>query len=262
MCEGIETRLTLHGPVRRRKKIRSAENKAFHHTTFRSMSRGPEYSSVEYWERRFVTDSRETGETGFEWLNSGACFPAGAVSSSARRVLHIGVGTSRLSHELLSRLPGVAIVNVDFASSAIAAARLAEQAVFGRVRMEYHALDLLNHTDVARLAAASATFDTILDKSTTDAIATGPDVLHDEPQSPVLVLSRNLARIAAPHARWYCLSYSADRWRDVAHDPRWPWTLVDSFPVEITRSTPDQSSSSTHAHAPKVYHYAYILERK
>ena len=161
---------------------------------------GVSYHDASYWETRFTSDSREVD--GFEWLSSSSPLlsllpPSLLLSSPPAQILHIGVGTSRLSLDLLrywrEHSPGDwkqrarAVVNVDFSPTSIAFQRTAERAFLSDLGelpnddeedgtlMQYDVVDLLNWSDVHRKLGAHR-FTVVLDKSTTDSISTGSDV--------------------------------------------------------------------------------------
>ncbi|PWN50561.1 hypothetical protein IE53DRAFT_343890 [Violaceomyces palustris] len=282
----------------------------------------PSYSDESYWQDRFLSKS-----TPFEWLHDGkaslvrplldhldsihharhhlASSTSSSPSPPSPRVLHIGVGSSKLSLDLLShyRARGwdpKGIVNWDFAQSAIQAAIEIEKE-FSQYQplMSYHRVDLLSwpsvsqalgldlERDLGSIQGSPLLFDAILDKSTTDSISTGVDLhftLTDaiptsgrpsfddhlslekraqrspalktllsslsalqgseaDPRglilSPVHILSLHLADLTRKGSRWFVLSYSASRFRDVLHFPergteetRWPWQIDETAQVE------------------------------
>lgn len=158
---------------------------------------GLSYHDASYWQDRFSSDPREA--SGFEWLSSStsllSLLPASLLlRAPPARILHIGVGTSRLSLDLLAyycesapddwRERAKQVVNVDFSEKSIEFQRQAELALLkevgedtgGEVLMEYYVLDLLNYQRVESvLGEKERKFDVVLDKSTTDSISTGED---------------------------------------------------------------------------------------
>ncbi|SPO35217.1 uncharacterized protein PSFLO_00688 [Pseudozyma flocculosa] len=107
--------------------------------------------------------------------------------------------------------------------------------------------------------------------------------------SPVHLLSLHMAAVSRQHAggtgeagtRWYCLSYSAERWRDVVpvrakstglasdvapnSEPGvmwWPWRVVERQPVEVADNgeKTGKGGAVTPVFTPAVFHSAYVLE--
>lgn len=164
----------------------------------------PNFSELEYWDKRFSSTS-----TPFDWLVP-ATFLDSLILSSVRsksnsnskgrgrcKILHIGCGSSELSHRL-GELVKVKqdVWNTDYSSVAIELGRAAEEERAGRFlsrledeaeaeghdeykdkgegRMNWKVLDLL---DLGSISSVGETeFDLIIDKSTSDAISCGPDL--------------------------------------------------------------------------------------
>lgn len=271
---------------------------------------GLAYHTATYWETRFECDPRETD--GFEWLSSST----NLLTSLPRplllrqppiRILHIGVGTSSLSLDLVRwwrehsphdwKQRAQQVVNVDFSKKSIDFQRNAEQNFLRECResnkqevqelMEYHVLDLLNWSKVQVALGCDPTFGIVLDKSTTDSISTGSDVMRDSGQprrgvwhpetlalatsrmaqaegvATIQVLGIHLGALVNKGGLWLCHSYSRDRWEDVRvhasaegqgqeEGDAWPWTQVAKTPVPVESSNPN---------APQINHYIYTMQR-
>ncbi|SPO22119.1 uncharacterized protein UTRI_02124_B [Ustilago trichophora] len=162
-------------------------------------SAGLSYDDLAYSETRFTTDPREV--CGFEWLSSStslvSLLPSSVLLRSPPiRVLHIGVGTSKLSLDLLRywrqhspadwKERAKQVVNVDFSPKSVAFQRNTERDFLQEIGedgeeklMQYHVLNLLDWSEVRTMLKAKGDeggFDVVLDKSTTDSISTGEDV--------------------------------------------------------------------------------------
>ena len=253
------------------------------------------YHSPAYWEHRFTTDPREAG--GFEWLSSSLSLlsllpPDTLLANPSPRVLHIGVGTSRLSLDLLkywkaespadwqSRARGV--VNVDFSERSIEFQKRREREFLDEVGeegvkgglMRYEVMDLLNWAEVKSvLSEAEGGFDVVLDKSTTDSISTGEDtpfsLISDSHHHPTLVdLAKQPQREKEAVATTQVLGvnlasvvrkgglwlcHSYSSGRwDDVIQEGWPWTEVAKTPVPVEQSK---------ANAPQINHWIYTLQR-
>lgn len=142
--------------------------------------------------------------------------------------------------------------------------------------MHWQRADLLVWDHVSTLARF-APFDLILDKSTTDAIATSSDQTYTSTEnmshvcpivqdclatqptitlSPVEALGLHLVPLTRRNTTWVTLSYSNLRFDNLPFLER-HWTLRSRIPLE---APPGPVTSS--AHAPKVFHWIYILDRK
>ena len=136
--------------------------------------------------------------------------------------------------------------------------------------------DLLSWNSVSALSSF-APFDVILDKSTSDAIATSSDrsftttddisclcpvireLLKEQPAialSPVELLALHLVPLTRNDATWITLSYSTLRFDSVPAIRKY-WTLRSRTPLKA----PTGSVSSS-AYTPDVYHWVYVLDRK
>ncbi|PWN28926.1 hypothetical protein BDZ90DRAFT_230929 [Jaminaea rosea] len=274
--------------------------------------KGTDYSSQDYWERRFAATAamvksaeQRTSEADgaeFDWLGSGDelmdSLMAQMVAGSMRDglTLNIGSGSSRAGRGLRRRFEEKGwdsrqIVNLDYAPAAIALSRMSEENCFGDLKTQHVVADLLDgfslsqeiSTSVTRTNAQQVT--AIFDKSTADALSTGPNLralgtktgmlsfvaerngprpAAAESWAPVEVLAYNLGRVARPGAFWAVLSYSAQRFdfleasggRGVKEAQRL-WEVMKKWAVEAPSGRSLQDT-----HAPAVYHWCYILRRR
>ncbi|PWY98516.1 hypothetical protein BCV70DRAFT_33297 [Testicularia cyperi] len=215
-------------------------------------SPGISYHDQGYWDERFTSDPRET--KGFEWLSSGnelfersveiISAQSEKVPSEQTKILHIGVGTSSLSIQIVRWLHATypqdwrqrasRIVNVDFSPLSIKFQRQLERDFLKEISeseqrsdhdfidgtgreqddlMVYHVVDLLNYKNVQD-TLGKCCFHLILDKSTTDSISTAPDLTSDEVVTSVA---------GKHHADVYKLASSYHR--DGAH-VKIPWAQI------------------------------------
>jgi hypothetical protein len=267
----------------------------------------PEYADESFWDKRFTKERR------FEWLGSGDPLLSHIRSHLEDRkrasdnllhlplTLHIGAGTSLLSegiidlYEDLSFVGDVAVVNTDFAAEAVANAERAAMPVRSSgLRSVWIKVDALSWTDNLGLARrfeggdGTQTFDVVVDKSTSDAISCGHDLVFrrsatkDEHPAigsvvsaqgevvlePLQLLALHLAAIVRPEGVWVVLSYSADRFpflqqgaaEESQQSPeldasRW-WTVETVDEVEAPSGQQREG-----VHAPQVTHRAYVLRR-
>lgn len=142
--------------------------------------------------------------------------------------------------------------------------------------MHWLQADLRSWADVSRLAPFSP-FDVILDKSTSDAIATSTPVTFPPSSedsstcptvqqiidkcgktvlSPVELLGLHLVPLTQKGAVWVTLSYSTMRFDDLHHMAQY-WNIVSRTPLKAP-----QGKTSSFAYAPEVFHWMYILQRK
>lgn len=169
---------------------------------------------------------------------------------------------------------GSCLQNADFSSEAVRLGLDVESKQEPSRAMQWMQTDFRSWKDVSKLLPFSP-FDSILDKSTSDAIATGapvevtsntsdacPTVLdyssHEDgiASPPVELLGLHLVPLTTRGSRWFVMSYSTMRFDNIAR--LWTyWKLVDRKPFEAARGT-----TASGAHAPSVYHWMYILERK
>ncbi|KAL2825720.1 hypothetical protein BDW59DRAFT_145778 [Aspergillus cavernicola] len=165
--------------------------------------------------------------------------------------------------------------NVDFSSEAVRLGKHLENEQEPSQAMHWMQVDLRSWNDVSRLLPFTP-FDVILDKGTSDAIATSSpvtvtmsDVLDICPtiQSfaasvggvtlpPVELLALHLVPFTRAGSRWFVLSYSAMRFDNLPHLSAY-WEIIARTPLDAPRG---QTASGAHAAA--VYHWMYILQRK
>lgn len=166
--------------------------------------------------------------------------------------------------------------NVDFSAEAVRLGQDAERQQPADQAMIWERADLLawDHVDgLARLGP----FDVILDKSTSDAIATfndqefqssadAPsvcpmvrDFLSRHPAiklSPVELLALHLVPLTRRDTTWIVLSYSTLRFDGLPFMSEY-WSLRSRTPL---KAPPGAASSS--AYTPEVFHWVYVLDRK
>ncbi|KAL4998955.1 hypothetical protein BDV10DRAFT_200956 [Aspergillus recurvatus] len=253
----------------------------------------PDYDDPSFWDTKFAT-----GQDVGEWLNPGEVLldallsfletrPAlGAAQTDTPNVLHLGPGISKLGSRVRDAFvargwKGNGIVNADFSSEAVRLGRDSERAQDSSHAMHWIQTDLRSWTDVSRLLPFGP-FDAILDKSTSDAIATSSpvtfttasrrtpvlcpaiqEILEKTDESgreiklpPVELLGLHLVPLTKKDSRWFILSYSAFRFEDVPRLFEY-WEVVGRMPVEAPGG---QTASG--ARAPAVYHWVYTLQRK
>lgn len=142
--------------------------------------------------------------------------------------------------------------------------------------MHWQRVDLLAWDHVSTLLRF-APFDVILDKSTSDAIATSSHQAYSSADdmsrvcpivreylstqrtitlSPVESLALHLVPLTQENTTWITLSYSTLRFDNLPFLER-HWTLRSRTPL---KAPPGPLSSS--AHAPEVFHWIYVLDRK
>ncbi|KAA8647782.1 hypothetical protein EYZ11_013554 [Aspergillus tanneri] len=254
--------------------------------THTKIAGAPDYDDPSYWDAKFAT-----GQGVGEWLNPGemlidaalsdlqgrASFAAGVMP----RVLHLGPGISKLGIKLRDAFVkqnwmGSGIVNVDFSAEAVRLGREHESTEDPSHAMQWLQVDLRSWEDMTSLFSF-APFDLILDKGTSDALATAesisfsanfsltgicPTVLEVIDNhggltlSPVELLGLYLVPLTKQGAVWIALSYSTMRFDNLpflaSH-----WELVSRTPVKAP-----QGEISSFAYAPEVFHWIYILRRK
>ncbi|KAI9036033.1 uncharacterized protein KD926_002512 [Aspergillus affinis] len=245
-----------------------------------------DYDDVQFWDHKFAT-GRDVGE----WLNPGESLVDAVVSDLESRssfavdvtprVLHLGPGISQLGVKLRDafterRWLGNGIVNVDFSAEAVRLGLERESKEDVSCAMHWLRADLRSWDDMSRLSPLGP-FDIILEKSTSDAIATGPSP-HFSPDtapadicptvrriiehngetimSPVELLGLHLVPLTRPGATWATLSYSTMRFDNLGHLADY-WDLVSRTPVKAP-----QGETSAFVHTPEVFHWIYILRRK
>jgi hypothetical protein len=268
----------------------------------------PEYADRSFWEARF------TKEQHCEWLGAGEPLLkyVRAHLEALRRskpdniptTLHIGAGTSLMSesildlYERLGYTDGMAIMNTDFAAEAIAKAKRArESSRTSGLRSMWIKADALSWGDMISLSSkyhddggGGPAFDAVVDKSTSDAISCGPDiVLRLDPNNqsrnqhpaliaalkdqnevvlePLQLLALHLAAIVRPGGLWAVLSYSANRFpflksKTAANNQKpaidaCKWWTIEA--VEEVEAPSGQERPGVHS--PKVTYNVYVLRR-
>ncbi|KAI9925631.1 hypothetical protein ASPWEDRAFT_114128 [Aspergillus wentii DTO 134E9] len=250
----------------------------------------PDYDDPEFWDVKFAT-----GQDVGEWLNPGEVLLEAVLSDLERRhstslaagarprVLHLGPGVSKLGTKLCEMFVergwvGNGIVNVDFSAEAVRLGQEYEsKKEVNDAMMHWQQADLRSWTDMSSLSP-SAPFDVILDKSTSDAISTSPDQTYSPSSdvsttcpivneivtsqnreiafSPVELLGLHLVPLTQKGSTWIVLSYSTMRFDNIPHVSVY-WDVVSRTPMEAPAG-----NVSSAAHAPKVFHWVYILQRK
>lgn len=252
----------------------------------------PDYDDPSFWDTRFAT-----GQDIGEWLNPGEVLLDALLSfledrptpkpeakpeaHTTPRVLHLGPGVSKLGTRLRDAFVtrgwmGNGIVNVDFSSEAVRLGREVEDKQDPSQAMHWMQTDLRSWPDVSQLLPF-APFDAILDKSTSDAIATsspvtlfptaGNSAICPEVQniissdgettlSPTELLALHLVPLTKRGCKWFVLSYSTMRFGNVPHLFA-HWEVVARTPFEAP-----SGPTVTKAHTPPVYHWLYVLRRK
>ncbi|KAL2857245.1 hypothetical protein BJY01DRAFT_242320 [Aspergillus pseudoustus] len=258
-----------------------------HAGRIRAQQKGaPDYDDPSFWDTKFAT-----GQDIGEWLNSGEVLLDAVVSFLERfatatqnrpRVLHLGPGISKLGakvRDAFSERGWMAngIVNVDFSSEAVRLGQETEHNQDPSQAMHWQRADLRSWTDVSHLLPF-APFDVILDKSTSDAIATASPVRftpelsksevcptvqaiipRDEEAviiSPVELLAMHLVPLTRKGSKWFVLSYSTMRFDNLS-DLCTYWEIVSRIPLQAPCG---QTASG--AYTPPIYHWMYTLERK
>ncbi|KAL3486042.1 hypothetical protein BJX62DRAFT_242371 [Aspergillus germanicus] len=246
----------------------------------------PDYDDSSFWDTKFAT-----GQDVGEWLNPGEILLDAAVSfleqsatatQNRPRVLHLGPGVSKLGIKVRDAFSergwmGNGIVNVDFSSEAVRLGQEVENKQNPTQAMHWQRADLRSWTDVSRLHTF-APFDVILDKSTSDAIATASPVSFTSESSranicptvqdivcrngkavtisPVELLAMHLVPLTRKGSKWFVLSYSTMRFDNLS-DLSVYWEIISRIPLEAPRG-----STASGAHTPPVYHWMYTLQRK
>ncbi|KAF9884735.1 hypothetical protein FE257_001297 [Aspergillus nanangensis] len=257
-----------------------------------------DYDEATFWDEKFA-NNQDVGE----WLNSGDAIIAAAMSDLDHRgpvqenrpkVLHLGPGISKLGTKLRDSLitrgwAGNGIVNADFSTEAVRLGKISEREKPPSAAMHWVHVDLRSWTDVAGSLGPFAPFEIILDKSTSDAIATsGPatfssaepphnnnnnnnndnnhticptvreilDVHGNISLSPVELLALHLVPVTEKGTVWVTLSYSSTRFDNLPHLEAY-WTVISRTSLKAP-----QGRTSSFAYAPDVSHWLYVLRRK
>lgn len=172
-------------------------------------------------------------------------------------------------HEILRQ-------NIDFSSEAVRLGRESSRKQAFTQAMHWLRADLCSWDELIQLSRFPP-FDVILDKSTSDAIATSesrkftsterqnmcPIVLQiveksgEITLSPVELLALHLVPWTQPGTTWVVLSYSSSRFDNLPHLADY-WSILSRTPVQA----PSGQASSSSAHVPQVFHWVYVLQRK
>ncbi|KAF9157969.1 hypothetical protein DFQ26_008109 [Actinomortierella ambigua] len=112
---------------------------------------------------------------------------------------------------------------------------------------------------------APNTFDLILDKSTSDAIACG----DDDESTKLRTLCRQVARVTKPGGVWCVVSYSQYRQYDFDDGGRGEggklWTTERIEPIKVeapSRRVGDKDKTQAVVHQPDIYQYLYVNRRR
>ncbi|KAL4863062.1 hypothetical protein BDV12DRAFT_34057 [Aspergillus spectabilis] len=239
----------------------------------------PDYDDPSFWDAKFAT-----GQDVGEWLNPGEVLLDSLIAflekHATPKVIHLGPGVSKLGTRVRDAFvardwKGNNIVNVDFSSEAVRLGRDIERTRDPSQAMHWLRIDLRSWMDVSQLLPF-APFDAILDKSTSDAIATSNpvtlrtsdvsaacpalrDILTSGEEitlSPVELLALHLVPLSRKGSTWFVLSYSTMRFDNLPHLSPY-WEIVSRHPLEAPRG---QTASG--AYTPLVYHWVYILQRR
>ncbi|KAL5342162.1 hypothetical protein BJX70DRAFT_395135 [Aspergillus crustosus] len=239
----------------------------------------PDYDDPSYWDVKF-----STGQDVGEWLNPGEVLLDSLLAfldtHATARVLHLGPGISKLGTRVRDAFvardwKGSNIVNVDFSAEAVRLGQDLERTQDPSHAMHWLRADLRSWEDVSQLLPF-APFDAILDKSTSDAIATSSpvtlrssdasalcpalqDILAGGEEitlSPVELLALHLAPLSRKGCRWFVLSYSTMRFDSQ------PYLLVSWDVISRTPLEAPGGQTASGANTPPVYHWMYVLTRK
>ena len=262
-------------------------------------ARVPSFGSQEYWDQRFT---KETAP--FDWLSSPDALDPFIrealqdVEDVKPQILHIGCGSSLLSHHLQNHVEVPQQVhNVDYSKVVIEAERKRELALRKDVNacMRWDAVDLLGHASLVQACTRGA-YSIVIDKSTSDAISCAKDVVcpipypititkevtgsrrvgvepKEIPIHPLHIMAVHLALVAKPGARWISLSYTSERYPFLEGEPaeiQEDGTADTGIPDPRLLWTvvgkheieaKEQANGTGVTHRPKVYHWLYILQR-
>ncbi|KAJ9258207.1 hypothetical protein DTO212C5_8742 [Paecilomyces variotii] len=254
----------------------------------------PDYDDPAFWDIRFAT-----GQDVGEWLNSGEALietvlsdlekrqPIESRSGEQRRpqILHLGPGVSKLGSKLRDKFVergwrGDGIVNVDFSSEAVRLGQEFESGKDAAHAMHWVQADLRSWSDLSSALREFSPFEIILDKSTSDAIATGaeevftsssaddqskvcPTVrqildlkeINEVSLSPVELLALHLVPLTQKGTTWIALSYSTIRFDNFPYLAE-HWNVVSRTPLQAPAG---ETASS--AYTPQVFHWIYVLHR-
>ena len=207
-----------------------------------------EFWNPVYWDKRF------RNEREFEWLVSSDCFVEQTKSyiASAKSICNIGCGNSNLSASIRNCNKSAAIHNLDYSSVAIERSKELNK---DNDNQHFYIVDLLKEEDVVN-ALSDANIDLIADKSTSDSLSTGEDILLDgKPTAPAAVMAINLAKVCKAGTRWLFCSYSPYRLESLAGTCNL-WTVTHEWSIIA-----EESSVESNVHRPEIRHYFVALER-
>jgi hypothetical protein len=273
----------------------------------------PLYADQTYWESRFKQESQ------FEWLGTGdlllnhlryhlkMCNEGPSFDRDLPRTLQIGAGNSHLDKKIINIYKDLGmegrkdryplVVNTDFSSAAVNRANAKNnQAEHRTSSTVWEISDALNWQNVRDLLQQYGRFDAVVDKSTSDAISCGENIVlqyMDQPGQisnddsinpfcvqhmrlngdklislePLHLLAIHMASLVNPGGVWTVLSYSANRFPflkpaeadDFTRSPiaAGRWWRLKS--VEEVEAPSGQGREGVHA--PTVMHSLYVLER-
>lgn len=197
--------------------------------------------------------------------------------------------------------PGSVAHNVDFSREAVEwGVKMEAEIVLGRTwfwsdpkqaerKLAWHQASLLALSSLL-CCNEPRSVNLVVDKSTSDAIACGPDVEVRLPRSvedavpqvpikvhPLHILALNLAVVAVPGARWLSLSYSKERFPFMPTlfapqhaplpkgmlDPARFWNVMEREEIQTEEAVGDKYKNivGETVHTVTTSHYMYILER-
>ncbi|KAL1873375.1 hypothetical protein Plec18167_006426 [Paecilomyces lecythidis] len=241
----------------------------------------PDYDDPGFWDTRFAT-----GQDVGEWLNSGETLietvlsdlekrqpiESGSGEQRRPRVLHLGPGVSRLGSKLRDKF-----VERGWRGDGIVEFESGKEAAHA---MHWVRADLRSWSDLSSALMGFSPFDIIMDKSTSDAIATGVDEVFtsssaddqasvcptvrqildrrensDISLAPVELLALHLVSLTQKGTTWLALSYSTMRFDNFPYLAEY-WKVLSRTPLQAPAG---QTASS--AYTPQIFHWLYILQR-
>ncbi|GIK05433.1 hypothetical protein Aspvir_009543 [Aspergillus viridinutans] len=254
-------------------------------TEYPKITGAPDYDDPAYWDVKFAT-GKDVGE----WLNSGEILiettcpnwsivlnpmPSRVLCTSVQASPNWGSNYLRPFISAIGREAAL-WCNVDFSAEAVRLGQELESGKNGDQAMHWLQIDLGSWSDVAGVACY-APFDVVVDKSTSDAIATSPSVsLSTESDtrsicpiiseilketgeltlSPVELLALHPVPLTQKGSTWVALSYSIIRFDNLGYAAKY-WALLSRTSIKAP-----QGQMSSFAHSPEVFHWAYVLRRK
>jgi hypothetical protein len=261
----------------------------------------PSYADKNFWDTRFEA------EISFEWLGEGDIIVDAVRKTIMQqnenhslgetrfipKILHIGAGTSDLDTKLLSITVcgerDSLLVNTDFSPQAMKKA--IQRSHLGN--NDWRVSDALSWKDISELHQVYGQFNIVVDKSTSDAISCGEDIiianqagtdtkpthplymqlLQSNREIPIAIpplemLALHLASVVNPGGTWIVLSYSSNRFPFLGEDEassyetsrvpvmgQW-WRVDHVVPIEAP-----SGQSNENVYAPAIMHYLYVLKR-